>query len=170
MYHSISEDRNSACARISCCTSPQRFREQMQWLKDNGCRGVTLSAGLDFSKPAIRTIRVSHQLPRPAPAPPPSARRWERAGVRWDMIMNHNHASRVITFDDGFRDFYTKRSRAPGPWILRHHVLPTGFIGNHPAGSNPRMPGLGGGQELHHSGIEFGSHTVHHPNWLTCPG
>ncbi|MEI6193525.1 MAG: hypothetical protein WCS42_04255, partial [Verrucomicrobiota bacterium] len=42
MYHSISEDpEEEVSPYYRVCTSPQRFRAQMQWLKDNGCCGVT---------------------------------------------------------------------------------------------------------------------------------
>ena len=56
MYHSISDDPETGVnPYYRVCTSPQRFREQMQWLKDNGYRGVTLSAGLQFHQTSETT-------------------------------------------------------------------------------------------------------------------
>lgn len=49
MYHSVSDDPEPAHSPYyKVCTSPRRFSEQMQWLKNSGWQGVTLSDGLDF--------------------------------------------------------------------------------------------------------------------------
>jgi peptidoglycan/xylan/chitin deacetylase (PgdA/CDA1 family) len=71
----------------------------------------------------------------------------------------------AITFDDGYRDFYTQAF----PVLQRYHYtatvfLPTGFIDN----KELRLKGKEHLnwyeiQELHHAGIKFGSHTVTHP-------
>jgi peptidoglycan/xylan/chitin deacetylase (PgdA/CDA1 family) len=71
----------------------------------------------------------------------------------------------VITFDDGYRDFYTNAF----PILKEYHFpatvfLPTDFIGS----ENNRLRDkehLTWGQvsELTNSGISFGSHTVSHP-------
>ena len=71
----------------------------------------------------------------------------------------------VLTFDDGYHDFYT----AAWPLLCRHHFtatvyLPTGFI------ATTRRTFLGRGcltwgevRQLHRDGVRFGSHTVNHP-------
>ena len=48
MYHGISDDPEPGVhPYYRVCTGPRRFREQMQWLKTNGYRGVNLSEGLN---------------------------------------------------------------------------------------------------------------------------
>ena len=161
MYHSISDDPESGVSPYySICTGLQRFREQMQWLKDNGYEGVTLSAGLaalEFTNqkqkieirnpkteignseylPSAFSLQPSALCPRPA----------------------------ALTFDDGFRDFYTHAFP-----ILQQHgfsatmYLPTAFIGSERRSFKSReCLTWAETRELHRAGIEFGSHTVHHP-------
>ena len=135
MYHSISEDpEEEVSPYYRVCTSPQRFRAQMQWLKDNGCCGVTLSDGLAWLDSALR--------------PPPSALR-----------------PVAITFDDGYRDFYT----AALPALRQHQCgatvfLPTAFIGHERCRFKDReCMTWDEVREAQSVGIEFGSHTVNHP-------
>lgn len=71
----------------------------------------------------------------------------------------------VITFDDGYRDFYTNAF----PALQEHHFtatmfLPTAFIGNEPRPFKSRdCMTWNEVKELHRAGIQFGSHTVSHP-------
>lgn len=132
MYHSISDDAEEKVQPYyRLATSPRRFAEQMQWLRDLGFHGVSLEealAGLADGK--------AGQGPLAA-----------------------------ITFDDGFRDFYTEA----WPVIQQHGFtatvyLPTAFIG-------PQRKLFHGkecltwdeARELRRHGIRFGSHTVNHP-------
>jgi peptidoglycan/xylan/chitin deacetylase (PgdA/CDA1 family) len=71
----------------------------------------------------------------------------------------------VVTFDDGYRDFYT--GAFP---ILKEHAftgtmfLPTAFIGNQRRTFKSReCMTWEEVKELHRTGIHFGSHTVTHP-------
>lgn len=145
MYHSISDDPEQAVnPYYRVCVSPARFREQMQWLRDNGYHGMTLSAALTF-KPATGNQKSERIKPF------------------------------AITFDDGFRDFDT----AAWP-VLREFgftatmYLPTAFIGDTRRLFNPAILNLQPSprrecltwsevRELHQAGVEFGSHTAHHP-------
>jgi peptidoglycan/xylan/chitin deacetylase (PgdA/CDA1 family) len=97
-------------------------------------------------------------------------------GVEW---LNNASATTTatpvaITFDDGFRDFYT----AANPILQRYGFsatmyLPTAFIGETPRIFEPRgstsstvkteCMTWAEVRELHGQGIEFGSHTVNHP-------
>jgi len=167
MYHSISDDPESGVRPYyRVCTSPQRFREQMQWLKDNGYRGVTLGAGLAWlNSPHAST-----------PAPDADSHSARKAGGEGQDEAEHDPESPitphvVITFDDGFRDFYTEAFP-----VLREHgfsatmYLPTGFIGDQLRCFKSReCLAWSEIRELHRAGIEFGSHTVHHPELVDLP-
>ncbi|HEY2384484.1 MAG TPA: polysaccharide deacetylase family protein [Terriglobia bacterium] len=131
MYHSIAEEEEHISPYYRLATAPQRFAEQMQWLKEAGYAGVSLDE-------ALQTLDVLTPKPR------------QTVG---------------ITFDDGYRNFYTSA------WpILRQSgftatmYLPTGFIGSKGKSLLERAsltwPEI---RELHYQGIRFGSHTVSHP-------
>jgi peptidoglycan/xylan/chitin deacetylase (PgdA/CDA1 family) len=71
----------------------------------------------------------------------------------------------VITFDDGYRDFYSNAF----PVLKQNNFtatmfLPTSFIGENPRTFKSReCMTWSEVSELHRAGIEFGSHTVTHP-------
>ena len=131
MYHSISDDAEAGVSPYyRVATSPRRFAEQMEWLIECGCRGVSLEEGLNSLGKNGST--------RPAVA---------------------------ITFDDGFRDFYT----AAWP-VLREYeftatmYLPTAYVANQRKSFLGReCLTWGEVRELRRQGIRFGSHTVNHP-------
>ncbi|MGH8023446.1 MAG: polysaccharide deacetylase family protein, partial [Limisphaerales bacterium] len=144
MWHSISDDPEPGVRPYyRICTNSARFREQMQWLKDNGYCGVTLSAGLA----ALKT--QSENLQRPALQPRPV----------------------VLTFDDGFRNFHTAAWPILREFGFSATMyLPTRFIASaaaSPSGvhrfNSRECLSWAEIKELHPAGIEFGSHTVSHP-------
>jgi peptidoglycan/xylan/chitin deacetylase (PgdA/CDA1 family) len=159
MYHSVSDDPESVLSPYyRTVTSPRVFSAQMALLKAKGCRVVTLSEGLELlAGEAARAGGREQRAKEPPHFPhrPPAA----------DPV--------VLTFDDGFRDFFTNAF----PILQRHGFsatvyLPTAFIGD-----DRSAPGNVKGRTfkarecltwsevagLHEAGIEFGSHTVHHP-------
>ena len=135
MYHGIADDPEPDFSPYyKVCTSPRRFAAHLQWLADHGWRGVTLTDGLA----ALESNRA------------------EAGGTEKRV---------AITFDDGFRDFFT----AAFP-LLRQHgfsatmYLPTDFIGDERRSFKGReCLTWAEVRELHGAGIEFGSHTVSHP-------
>lgn len=140
MYHSISDDfENGIHPYYRINTSPKMFSEHMRYLHESGCQVISLSAAVDL-------IKQANNCPSPYTLCPMSRRV-------------------VLTFDDGYRDFYTHAFH-----ILRKYgfsatvFLPTGFI------ENAKNQGLKGKyhltwdevKELANQGITFGSHTVTH--------
>ena len=165
MYHSISDDPESGVRPYyRVCTSPQRFREQMQWLKDKGYRGVTLSDGLAWLDTAKQKVESRDQKAVASNGNPSIANR-QSSIVNTKLV--------VLTFDDGFHDFHT----AAWPVLQEFGFtatmyLPTAYVGGGSCHSSPVTRHSFHGKEcltwnevneLHHAGIEFGSHTVTHP-------
>ena len=164
MYHSISDDPEPGVApyyRVN--TSPSVFRQHIQFLADHGYHTIGLDELLKLLRasggapPGNLEIRKAESPLAPAPS---VARR----------------PPVLLTFDDGFRNFFTEAFPA-----LQEHgftatvFLPTGFIGDSRRHFAPRStlhaPRAASAEcltwkevrELRQAGIEFGSHTVNHP-------
>lgn len=71
----------------------------------------------------------------------------------------------VLTFDDGYENFYTNAYPVLSHYGFRATVfLSTQYIGNDPRSfNNKRCLTWGQVRELHRAGVAFGSHTVTHP-------
>lgn len=138
MYHSISDDAEAGVnAYYRVATSPARFAEQMQWIADVGCQGVSLEEGM-------AQLTTGKSTGRPLVA---------------------------ITFDDGFRDFYT----AAWPVLQRHQFTATMYL---PTALISEQRRSFRGKEcltwsevrgLRSQGIHFGSHTVNHLKLYDLP-
>ncbi len=132
MYHSISDDPEKGIPHYyRLTTSPARFREQMQLIRDCGYTVISLSdAVLKLKSTNLTQERFA-----------------------------------VLTFDDGYRDFYTDA------WpVLKDFGYPatvflaTDFIGETPkVFKNRECMTWTEVRELRDNGISFGSHTMSHP-------
>jgi peptidoglycan/xylan/chitin deacetylase (PgdA/CDA1 family) len=142
MYHSISCDaEKSIHPYYRVNTTPPVFAAHMQFLHDREYRTITLDD-------AIRLLSAAN-----------------------DYHRNETDRFAVITFDDGFLDFYTEAF----PILKRYGFtatvfLPTSFIGD----TNTTISGqsfLSWPQvrELAKEGISFGSHSVSHKYLANLP-
>jgi peptidoglycan/xylan/chitin deacetylase (PgdA/CDA1 family) len=138
MYHSISDDPETGHPYFWINTSPARFAEHMKFLHDNNYQVISLSTAVDL-------IRNSDS--------------------RGPCAIPREPRSVVLTFDDGYKDFYT----CAFPLVKRFGYsatvfLPTNFIENERAGLRGKRH-LGWNEIicLQKEGIEFGSHTCSHP-------
>jgi peptidoglycan/xylan/chitin deacetylase (PgdA/CDA1 family) len=153
MYHSISdgsEDSGSEAKREAAAhpyyrtsTSPRRFAEQIQFLHGNGYRTVSLAE-------AVSGLRGRSPVADKQVADKPV----------------------VITFDDGYQDFYLHAFPVLSQCGFSATVfLPTAYIGETPISFKGRdCLTWAEVRELNQHGICFGSHTVTHPQLreLSC--
>ena len=192
MYHSIS-DRDESHLRdyFKVCTAPDRFRLQMQTLRDNGYVGVDLEAGLAWlnqtGAPVSNPARLSGEEPREAEPTTESPLLIPHSAFRALHSTFKNLRPVAITFDDGFRDFFTEAL----PALVEHAFtatmyLPTAFIGetrrsfspsprsslstiNSPLSTAFACLTWSEVREAQDAGMRFGSHTVHHPKLYELP-
>jgi peptidoglycan/xylan/chitin deacetylase (PgdA/CDA1 family) len=158
MYHSVSdgtvgnggEDKREAAAHpyYRTSTSPQRFAEQIHYLHGNGYCTVSLAeavSGLGGQSPAADAQVAGKQ------------------GADKQV---------VITFDDGYQDFYRHAFPVLSQCGFSATVfLPTAYIGESPISFKGRdCLTWTEVRELNQHGIRFGSHTVTHPQLreLSC--
>jgi peptidoglycan/xylan/chitin deacetylase (PgdA/CDA1 family) len=155
MYHSVSdgsdngsEDSGNEAKREAAAhpyyrtsTSPQRFAEQINYLHGSGYRTVSLAEAVSGlggqSPPADKQVAGKQSADKQV----------------------------VITFDDGYHDFYRHAFPVLSQCGFGATVfLPTAYIGETPTSFKGReCLTWAEVRELNHHGIRFGSHTVTHP-------
>jgi peptidoglycan/xylan/chitin deacetylase (PgdA/CDA1 family) len=141
MYHSVSDATDTnLLPYYRTVTTPQTFHTHMTLLRDLGCEAVTLSNAIRLLQtsfgPAVRT---------PGPTSIPADR------------------TVVITFDDGFRDFYTHAFPILDTFGFRATVFPASGCVDKAFRNGRDCLRTAEIRELARSGVEFGSHTVSHP-------
>lgn len=132
MYHYIGNNPNPAdTARNSLEVTPDKFEEQMKYLKDNGYNSISL----DTLYPALKGQTTLPSKPV------------------------------ILTFDDGYEDFYTNAY----PILLKYGLHATVFI---PINLMNQGYYLSWGQikEMSRSGlINFGAHGMNHWQLASLP-
>jgi peptidoglycan/xylan/chitin deacetylase (PgdA/CDA1 family) len=160
MYHSISDDPEPGVSPYyQVNTRPAVFRQHMQFLADHGYQTISL--------PDLVTLMAEQQSNKETKSDS------SPSSLLSAFVVNQR--SVVLTFDDGFRDFYTDAFP-----VLQQHAftatvfLPTAFIGDErrqfrPSTINSQLSTTkdcltwSEARELRKNGIHFGSHTVNHP-------
>lgn len=139
MYHSISDYQdNHLHPYYQTVTTPECFEQQMHFLSRSGYRVLTLSEAVELllSEASKSPSHKSFDCQRPMA---------------------------VITFDDGLRDFYTNAFPILDKFGFKATVFVVSglidktFLTGHDCLRSQEI------KELASKGIEFGSHTVNHP-------
>lgn len=140
MYHSISRDTERGVhPYYRIVTTPEVFTQHMTFLTDHGYQAISLGA-------AVRLLRGEYGVSEKMPAKPV-----------------------VITFDDGYRDFYFNAYPILDKYGFSANVfLPAALIKDRPGQFKARQCLTWREvKELHNEGIVFGSHTMTHPQLRT---
>jgi peptidoglycan/xylan/chitin deacetylase (PgdA/CDA1 family) len=158
MYHSISDEKEKGHPYFWINTSPDRFAEQMKFLHDNGYKVISLSSAVDL-------ITQNLEAPIAELSVPESDNRNPHSNFLSPTTHHPSSSYVVLTFDDGYQDFYTHAFRMLKQYEFTATVyLPTAFIGDSKTGlKGKKHLKWGEIRELQSKGIEFGSHTVNHP-------
>jgi peptidoglycan/xylan/chitin deacetylase (PgdA/CDA1 family) len=171
MYHSISEPGHSGVhPYYETATAPGVFAEHLKFLHEHNFQTVGLSdiPLLTVEKRGPRQNRAEGTVDGIKRRPSlPGLLGGCHTGVCYSERSEQSGGKKpvVITFDDGFQDFYSQAF----PLLDRYGYqatmfLPTAYIGNRPMKFNGTTC-LTWSQvrELNGHGVDFGSHTVNHP-------
>ena len=143
MYHGISRQLDDHLhPYFRTVTSPERFEQQMRFLSENGYQVLTVSEAVHLmqhhpaSSNSIKETPVSSDKQRPIA---------------------------VITFDDGLRDFYSAAFPVLEKFGFKATVYLTSGLIDKTFVTGSECLRKTEIRELAAKGIEFGSHTVSHP-------
>jgi len=146
MYHSISNHvDNHLHPYYRTVTTPARFEQQMNFLSKEGYQAVTLSEAVRL----LQEISLRNNLGFE-----------KEASLK---TFNSQHPMVVITFDDGLRDFYTTAFPILEKFSFKATVFVTTALINKNFLTGIECLRTEEIRELAEKGIEFGSHTVNHP-------
>jgi peptidoglycan/xylan/chitin deacetylase (PgdA/CDA1 family) len=172
MYHSISDEHEPGVpAYYQTNTSPAVFRQHMQFLADQGYKAVSLDQLVSMLTIGLQDYRTT--------GPQDHGGTMSRNPIpAFSFQLSAFPKLVCITFDDGFRSFYTEAF----PALQEHGFTATMFLSTAFIGDTRRYfrPSTINSQpsttqecltwseirELRQAGIHFGSHTVNHPKLL----
>lgn len=149
MYHSISNEKEKGHPYFWINTSPKRFKEHMKFLKENNYKIISLSEAvkiIDEQKLEDKKIKLNNNFYN-------------------SETINISKKTVVLTFDDGYKDFYTEAFPILQKYNFTSTVfIPTGFINKEGKSGLRNKSHLSWSEiiELERKGITFGSHTVSH--------
>jgi peptidoglycan/xylan/chitin deacetylase (PgdA/CDA1 family) len=172
MYHSISDDPETGHPYYWINTKPPIFSEQMRFLYENDYQVIPISTAVEIIRAGNSKIEILNSKFEIQNEEQPTNKLKNQSSTKFKEQNRPNKRNErnkpryvVLTFDDGYLDFYTQAFP-----VLRQYgftatvFLPTDYI-------DSSKPGLKGKyhltwdlvRELSQSGIDFGSHTCSHP-------
>lgn len=163
MYHSISNDNESNVHpyyRIN--TTPDIFDMHMKFLYKNNYKAI----GLEQAAKILKSPDIKFPDHRINNGNRQTQVIQETQVTQQTMAPNKPSKEKfvVITFDDGYQDFYNEAFQILKKYNYTATVfLPTGFIGNREGLKGKKHLNWDEIMDLSDDGISFGSHTVNHP-------
>ncbi|MEM4724677.1 MAG: polysaccharide deacetylase family protein, partial [Candidatus Hadarchaeum sp.] len=114
MYHSISNDPEPGVRPYyKLCTSPRRLQEHMAFLKDAGYQVIPLSLAVGLLCAGEHEAQSTEFLEDTKIRDEAYATGYQASDLHSETVLSGSHALPVngpfvvLTFDDGYRDFYT---------------------------------------------------------------